>query len=169
MRIKTEHGTGSEYILYAPNKNYDASGMHCDMCAVRFYADCFEVSKSGLRHKGWPERKVWLDAMSGNELSDAYVGSEFRPYSYTDVICAKRSIRVFLLPLVIALAVFAFGILTELWWLLLIAVLLVPLCCFGFCVRIKTKNSRSIIIPYCCFRHGDLADIILDEFDKKIK
>ena len=167
MRVKTEHGTGNEYILYAPNKNYDFSGRHCDMCAVRFYADCFEVSKSGIKHKGWPERKVWLDAMNGRELSDAYAGGDFTVYNYTDVLYAKRSIRFFIIPLTVALVAFIFGLVAEdMWWLSVIDMPFIPFCGFGFCIRIKIKNGRSIKIPYCYFRHKELAETILNHFDE---
>lgn len=153
MRIKTEHGTGSEYIIHTPMPG--ATLIIALLVSLLF-------SGRGIRSRSFKgdglEKtiRIYKDKMEVTNIRDKFV-----LYNFEDVACIKKGVKLYLIPLCIALFFILFTILAEeLLFALPALVFLIP--SIGPAIVIKPKKGMAKRIGYSLFKDKRVADEIFN-------
>ena len=159
MRIKTEHGTGSEYIIHTPMPG--ATLIIGILVSLLF-------SGRGIRSRSFKgdghEKtiRIYKDKMEVTNIRDKFV-----LYNFEDVACIKKGVKLYLVPLCIVLFFILFAILAEeLLFALPALVFLIP--SIGPAIVIKPKKGLAKRIGYSLFKDKGVANEIFNVLSIKI-
>lgn len=158
MRIKNEHGTGSEYIIHTPMPG--ATLIIGILVSLLF-------SGRGIRSrsfKGTGHEKtirIYKDKMEVTNIRDKFV-----LYEFSDVAYIRKGVKLYLVPLCVALFFIAFAVLGKEIILAAPAPLFLILS-FGPAIVIKPKKGMARRTGYSLFRDAETVKEIFNVLSLK--
>ncbi len=156
-RITTEHGKGREFVFEGPARNISVI---FDLFTFFIFSARDRYSRSS-RCSAEHTVRLYKDKMEICKFSE--YRDKFELFSFEEIKSVKKGVKIFKIPLLIAIAITVFSFAVEFPWFLFGALPFV-LTCFSRCITITLKNHRVIKIPYYALRYSEMIDMIVGNF-----
>ena len=176
-RIKTEHGSGHEYVIRTTDKNFLFLINILELVLDALFSKKITIFRHHYRitHtlRIFPDR-VEICKFSGFEIGFPYYETaprkdlKFKTYFMADIRDIKKSVKFYLIPCVIIVAICIFAAITKAWSFALFSVFFIPFS-FSTCIKIKRKKAMSINLGYSIFREHELVDTIVNKYQFEYK